>query len=139
MAGPRRRRLLTFIIVGGGPTGVEFAGSLAELARGAFLPDNRGLDVKDMQDDLVVFALANPIPEVQPEDLEGVARVVATGRSDYPNQINNSLGFPGTFRGALDVQATEINEAMTPRRRAGDGGSGKRRRVAGRVHRFEHV
>lgn len=69
--------------------------------------------VAAMAHDPIVFALANPVPEVQPEDLEGVARVVATGRSDYPNQINNSLGFPGIFRGALDVQSTEINEAMT--------------------------
>ncbi|MHB8731153.1 MAG: malic enzyme-like NAD(P)-binding protein [bacterium] len=68
--------------------------------------------VAAMAHDPIVFALANPVPEVQPEDLEGVARVVATGRSDYPNQINNSLGFPGIFRGALDVQAREINEAM---------------------------
>jgi malate dehydrogenase (oxaloacetate-decarboxylating) len=56
--------------------------------------------------------LANPTPEVQPEELVDVARVVATGRSDYPNQINNSLAFPGIFRGALDVQATDINESM---------------------------
>jgi malate dehydrogenase (oxaloacetate-decarboxylating) len=60
----------------------------------------------------IVFALANPVPEVQPEELAGIARVIATGRSDYPNQINNSLVFPGVFRGALDVQATQINEAM---------------------------
>ena len=68
--------------------------------------------VASMAHDPIVFALANPVPEVQPEVLAGVARVVATGRSDYPNQINNSLGFPGIFRGALDVQATEINEGM---------------------------
>jgi malate dehydrogenase (oxaloacetate-decarboxylating) len=65
-----------------------------------------------MARDPIVFALANPIPEVQPEALVGIARVVATGRSDYPNQINNSLGFPGLFRGAMDVEATDINEAM---------------------------
>ena len=57
-------------------------------------------------------ALANPVPEVQPEDLVGIARVVATGRSDYPNQINNSLAFPGVFRGALDARASDINAAM---------------------------
>ena len=69
-------------------------------------------DVMTMADDPIVFALANPVPEVQPEDLVGVARVVATGRSDYPNQINNSLGFPGIFKGALEVEATDINEPM---------------------------
>ena len=69
-------------------------------------------DVRTMARDPIVFALANPIPEVQPEELVGIARVVATGRSDYPNQINNSLGFPGIFRGALEVGATDINEAM---------------------------
>jgi malate dehydrogenase (oxaloacetate-decarboxylating) len=65
-----------------------------------------------MGSDPIVFALANPIPEVQPEDLVDIARVVATGRSDYPNQINNSLAFPGIFRGALEVQATDIDEGM---------------------------
>ena len=69
-------------------------------------------DVAQMAHDAIVFALANPIPEVQPETLVGLARVVATGRSDYPNQINNSLAFPGIFRGALDVQATDIDESM---------------------------
>ncbi len=69
-------------------------------------------DVRTMAKDPIVFALANPIPEIQPETLEGIARVVATGRSDYPNQINNSLAFPGIFRGALDVQAHDINEPM---------------------------
>ncbi|MBI3967937.1 MAG: ACT domain-containing protein [Chloroflexi bacterium] len=69
-------------------------------------------DVKGMATGAIVFGLANPVPEVQPEELVGIARVVATGRSDYPNQINNSLGFPGIFRGALGVQATDINEPM---------------------------
>jgi len=69
-------------------------------------------EVAAMAPDPIVFALANPTPEVQPEELVGIARVVATGRSDYPNQINNSLGFPGLFRGALDVEATAINEEM---------------------------
>jgi malate dehydrogenase (oxaloacetate-decarboxylating) len=69
-------------------------------------------DVSGMAPDSIVFALANPVPEVQPEDLIGVARVVATGRSDYPNQINNSLAFPGVFRGALDARARDINDAM---------------------------
>ncbi len=65
-----------------------------------------------MNPDPIVFAMANPTPEVSPEDAAAYARVVATGRSDYPNQINNVLCFPGIFRGALDVRATEITEAM---------------------------
>jgi malate dehydrogenase (oxaloacetate-decarboxylating) len=69
-------------------------------------------DVRKMARDPIVFALANPDPEVRPEEIEGIARVIATGRSDYPNQINNALCFPGLFRGALDVRAAEINEPM---------------------------
>jgi malate dehydrogenase (oxaloacetate-decarboxylating) len=69
-------------------------------------------DVAGMARDPIIFALANPDPEVQPEALAGIARVVATGRSDYPNQINNSLAFPGIFRGALEAEATAINEQM---------------------------
>ena len=69
-------------------------------------------DVASMAHDPIVCALANPVPEVQPEAITGIARVIATGRSDYPNQINNSLAFPGIFKGALDVQATDINEPM---------------------------
>ena len=65
-----------------------------------------------MADDAIVFAMANPTPEVPPEALAGHVAVIATGRSDYPNQINNVLAFPGIFRGALDVRASEINEAM---------------------------
>jgi malate dehydrogenase (oxaloacetate-decarboxylating) len=69
-------------------------------------------DIAGMAEQPIVFALANPIPEIQPEELTGIARVVATGRSDYPNQINNSLAFPGIFRGALEVEATDIDESM---------------------------
>ena len=69
-------------------------------------------DVASMAHDPIVCALANPVPEVQPEAIAGIARVIATGRSDYPNQINNSLAFPGIFKGALDVEATDINEPM---------------------------
>ena len=94
-------------------------GSLREVLRGAdvFIGVSgpgvvSGADVSAMAAEPVVFALANPIPEVQPEELAGIARVVATGRSDYPNQINNSLAFPGIFRGALEVQATDIDESM---------------------------
>jgi malate dehydrogenase (oxaloacetate-decarboxylating) len=68
--------------------------------------------VRSMADDAIVFAMANPDPEVRPEDIMGDVRVVATGRSDYPNQVNNVLAFPGIFRGALAAQATSINEQM---------------------------
>jgi len=65
-----------------------------------------------MAPDAIVFAMANPTPEVTPEEAAPYARVIATGRSDYPNQINNVLCFPGIFRGALDVRAREITETM---------------------------
>jgi hypothetical protein len=65
-----------------------------------------------MADDAMVFAMANPTPEVTPEEAAPYARIIATGRSDYPNQINNVLAFPGLFRGALDVRAHEITEGM---------------------------
>jgi malate dehydrogenase (oxaloacetate-decarboxylating) len=65
-----------------------------------------------MNRDPIVFAMANPDPEVAPEEAARYARVVATGRSDYPNQINNVLCFPGIFRGALDVRAPQITEPM---------------------------
>lgn len=69
-------------------------------------------DVAAMARDPIVFAMANPEPEILPEALVGVARVVGTGRSDYPNQINNSLAFPGVFRGALDVHARTFDDTM---------------------------
>jgi malate dehydrogenase (oxaloacetate-decarboxylating) len=69
-------------------------------------------DLDLMAPDRIVFALANPDPEVSPELGVTHAAIFATGRSDYPNQINNALAFPGIFRGALDVQASEINDAM---------------------------
>jgi malate dehydrogenase (oxaloacetate-decarboxylating) len=65
-----------------------------------------------MNDDAMVFAMANPTPEVTPEEAAPYARIIATGRSDYPNQINNVLCFPGIFRGALDVRARDITEEM---------------------------
>jgi len=69
--------------------------------------------VQSMAHDAIIFALANPIPEIMPEEAyEAGARVVATGRSDHPNQVNNSLAFPGLFRGALDVRAHLINDEM---------------------------
>ena len=69
--------------------------------------------VKTMNKDAIVFACANPTPEIFPEDAKaGGARVVSTGRSDYPNQVNNVLAFPGIFRGTFDVRASDINEEM---------------------------
>jgi malate dehydrogenase (oxaloacetate-decarboxylating) len=69
-------------------------------------------DVKTMNPDPFVFAMANPVPEVRPEDAAPFVKVMATGRSDYPNQINNVLAFPGIFRGALDARAPKITEEM---------------------------
>jgi len=69
-------------------------------------------DLKKMARDPIVFAMANPVPEVMPEEASPYVRIMATGRSDYPNQINNVLCFPGIFRGALDCHATDINEEM---------------------------
>jgi malate dehydrogenase (oxaloacetate-decarboxylating) len=96
-----------------------FRGTAEEALRGADVfigvsgPGAVSVDaVRSMADDAIVFAMANPIPEVPPEEIAGVARVIATGRSDYPNQINNVLCFPGMFRGALDSQATTITEEM---------------------------
>jgi malate dehydrogenase (oxaloacetate-decarboxylating) len=95
------------------------SGTLPEVLRGADVfigvsaPGllHRG-DLESMADGPIVFALANPVPEVLPEEAEGVVSVMATGRSDYPNQINNVLCFPGIFRGALDAGATRITEGM---------------------------
>jgi malate dehydrogenase (oxaloacetate-decarboxylating) len=69
-------------------------------------------DLRVMHNDPIVFALANPDPEITPEEADGLAAVIATGRSDYANQINNVLCFPGIFRGALDAGATTITEHM---------------------------
>ena len=69
--------------------------------------------VKSMATAPVIFAMANPVPEIMPDVAKKAgARVVGTGRSDFPNQINNVLAFPGIFRGALDVRATDINDEM---------------------------
>jgi malate dehydrogenase (oxaloacetate-decarboxylating) len=93
-------------------------GSLADVMAGAdvYLGVSGGTVpeevVASMADDAIVFGLANPIPEVPVEIAHRHARVVATGRSDYPNQINNVLAFPGIFRGAFDVHATAITEGM---------------------------
>ena len=95
-------------------------GSLAEVLKGADVfigvsaPGVVTTDmVKTMNRDAIIFACANPTPEIFPEDAKaGGAAVISTGRSDYPNQINNVLAFPGIFRGALDVRASDINDAM---------------------------
>jgi malate dehydrogenase (oxaloacetate-decarboxylating) len=94
-------------------------GSLKEVLEGADMllgVSGPGLlsrdDLGRMNRDPIVFAMSNPVPEVMPEEAEGIAAVVATGRSDYPNQINNVLAFPGIFRGALDARAATINEEM---------------------------
>jgi malate dehydrogenase (oxaloacetate-decarboxylating) len=69
--------------------------------------------IKTMNKDAIIFACANPVPEIWPwEAKEAGARVIATGRSDFPNQVNNSLGFPGIFRGTLDVRARTITDEM---------------------------
>ena len=85
----------------------------ADLFLGLSAPNVLSVEQLDsMNEDPLVFAMANPDPEISPEDALGHARIIATGRSDYPNQINNVLCFPGIFRGALDVRAREIDESM---------------------------
>ena len=85
----------------------------ADLFLGLSVPDVLTADDLDaMNEDPIIFAMANPDPEVRPEVAFGHARIIATGRSDYPNQINNVLCFPGVFRGALDVRAYGIDENM---------------------------
>ena len=92
-------------------------GSLAEVIRGADVFIAPGLLTEDMvrsmNKDAIIFACANPVPEILPDEAKAAgAAVVSTGRSDYPNQVNNVLAFPGIFRGALDARASDINEAM---------------------------
>jgi len=96
-----------------------FKGTISEALRGADLflglsgPGTVSAEaISSMGKDAIVFAMANPTPEVMPEEVAGHVRIMATGRSDYPNQINNVLAFPGIFRGALDVRAKDINEEM---------------------------
>ena len=99
------------------PEGIR--GGMTEAIKGANLflglsgPGTFSVDqLKTMAKDPIVFAMANPTPEIMPEIAAPYVRVMATGRSDYPNQINNVLAFPGIFRGALDCRATQISEAM---------------------------
>ena len=94
-------------------------GSIGDVMKGADVfvgvsgPDLiTAADIRSMSKDPIVFAMANPNPEIRPEQADGLAAVMATGRSDYPNQINNVLAFPGIFRGALDAHATDITEGM---------------------------
>ena len=95
-------------------------GSLADIVKGADVfigvsaPGSLTTDmVKTMAKDAIIFACANPTPEIYPDEAKaGGARVIATGRSDFPNQINNVLAFPGIFRGAFDVRASDINDEM---------------------------
>ena len=94
----------------GGPIDViDGADLLIGLSGAEILPASA---LARMNPDPIVFAMANPTPEVSPEEALPYVRILATGRSDYPNQINNVLCFPGIFRGALDVRATEITETM---------------------------
>ncbi len=94
-----------------GPLGDAMAG--ADVFIGLSGPGVVSLkDIKAMGREPIVFAMANPIPEIQPEEAGPYVRVMATGRSDYPNQINNVNGFPGFFRGLLDVRARRVNDAM---------------------------
>ena len=95
--------------------------------------------VERMADRAIVFAMANPTPEVPPEAIEAMVEVVATGRSDYPNQINNVLAFPGVFRGALDVRAREINEEMKVAAAHAIAGTIADTRAFRRLHRAERV
>lgn len=98
----------------------NLSGTLKDALKGAdvFIGVSRGNlvtpeDIKTMNKDAIVFAIANPIPEIMPEDaLRGGARIVASGRSDFPNQINNVLAFPGIFKGALQAKATKITNIM---------------------------
>ena len=89
--------------------GVDVAIALSKPGPGVILPEW----VSTMAEDAILFACANPVPEIWPwEAKDAGARIVATGRSDFPNQVNNSLGFPGIFRGTLDVRATTITDEM---------------------------
>ena len=95
-------------------------GSLAEVIKGADVfigvsaPGNLTAEmVKTMAPDPIIFAMANPVPEIMPDEAKAAGvRIMGTGRSDFPNQINNVLAFPGIFRGALDVRASDINDEM---------------------------
>tara|TARA_Y100000310_G_scaffold344724_2_gene459062 strand:+ start:4789 stop:5970 length:1182 start_codon:yes stop_codon:yes gene_type:complete len=88
---------------------LEEADVFIGVSKGNLLTSN---DLKVMNEKAIIFAMANPNPEIMPDEAKKVVAVVGTGRSDFPNQINNSLAFPGVFRGALDAKATKINDEM---------------------------
>lgn len=98
----------------------QLEGSLSDVIKGADVFIGVSVEgaltkemVQSMNENPIIFAMANPVPEIMPEDAkEAGAMVIGTGRSDFPNQVNNVLAFPGIFRGALDVRATHINEQM---------------------------
>lgn len=100
--------------------GDKISGSLADVVRGADVFIGVSVAgalskemIETMNEDPIIFAMANPSPEIMPDEAkEAGAKVIGTGRSDFPNQVNNVLAFPGIFRGALDVRATHINEEM---------------------------
>jgi len=99
-------------VIGGIPEALEGADAVIALSKpgpGTLKPEW----IERMNKDAIVFACANPIPEIWPWEAEAAgAKIVATGRSDFPNQVNNSLGFPGIFRGTLDVRARTITDEM---------------------------
>ena len=111
---PKRAELLDFAVRDKGTGGLAEAVKGADLFIGVSAPNILTADmVKTMNKDPMIFACANPTPEIDPELAKSAgAKVVCTGRSDYPNQVNNVLAFPGIFRGALDARAKKITEEM---------------------------
>ena len=112
----KKKEDVRIVMNGAGAAAISLAEMLvgADVFIGVSAPDAVTTEmVKTMNKDAVVFACANPTPEIFPDDAKaGGAKVVSTGRSDFPNQINNVLAFPGIFRGAFDVRAKEINDEM---------------------------
>jgi malate dehydrogenase (oxaloacetate-decarboxylating) len=113
----RKNKIKQWLVENTNPSGEN--GTLQEVVEGAdvfigvSVPDILSReDVLKMAKDPIVFAMSNPDPEVRPEEVHDIVAIMATGRSDYPNQINNVLAFPGIFRGALDARADDIDEAM---------------------------
>ena len=111
---PKRAELLDFAVRDKGTGGLAEAVKGTDLFIGVSAPNILTADmVKTMAKDPMIFACANPTPEIDPELAKSAgAKVVCTGRSDYPNQVNNVLAFPGIFRGALDARAPKITEEM---------------------------
>jgi len=111
---PHKKELARFTNPSGLSGGLREALEGADVVIGVSGPGLlRAADIRRMAEGAIVFALANPVPEIMPEEARrGGAAVIATGRSDYPNQLNNSLAFPGVFRGALDHRVRRITQAM---------------------------